>query len=111
MPRYKAGKAIQISDPAKRDLVQIGAYTQKEWGKRQKSKYLADIKAKFFDLRDNPGMGTDRRDMDEGLRPHPVGKPVIFRWNLLSDVGSKCPYIAPTGCFGKMSGKKNAAAC
>lgn len=78
MPRYRAGKAIQISDPAKRDLVQIGAHSQKEWGKRQKSKYLADIKAKFFDLRDTPGMGTDRRDMDEGLRSHPAGKHVIY---------------------------------
>ena len=76
MPRYKAGKAIQISDPAKRDLVQIGAYTQKEWGKRQKSAYLAGIKARFLDLRDTPGMGTDRRDMNEGLPPR--GKHVIY---------------------------------
>lgn len=28
-----------------------------------------------------------------------------FRWNPLSDVGSKCSYIAPTGCFRKMAGK------
>ena len=78
MPRSKAGKAIRISGPARRDLAQIGAYTRKEWGKRQKSAYLAGIKARFLDLRDTPGMGTDRRDMNEGLRSHPVGKHVIY---------------------------------
>lgn len=79
MPHSKGGKKrIRISGPATRDLASIGAYTQREWGKRQKTTYLSIIKNKFSELRDTPGMGMNRDDVGDGLRAHPVGKHVVF---------------------------------
>lgn len=76
MPR--SSKRIRISGPAGRDLAGISTYTRKEWGKRQRDRYLADIRHLFTRLRDVPGMGVDRSDIDGDLRSHPVGQHIVY---------------------------------
>ena len=71
-------KTLRISGPAKRDLERIGEYTRAEWGAAQKRKYLGQIKDGFKAVRDTPGIGTQRNDIHDGLRSHPVRKHVIF---------------------------------
>ncbi len=71
-------RRIRISEPARRDLKQLGDYTQREWGAAQKRKYLGQIKDGFRALRDTPGMGAPRDEIATGLRAHPVRRHVIF---------------------------------
>ena len=68
-------RKVKISIPAKKDLQSVRSYTLKTWGKAQVPAYIAEIKAKFNNLRDTPGMGTNRSN---GLRSHPVGKHIIY---------------------------------
>lgn len=71
-------KKLRVSGPAKNDLKRIGEYTRREWGAAQKRKYLGRIKDEFRMLRDAPGMGAPRDDIDKGLRAHPTQKHIIF---------------------------------
>lgn len=67
-----------MSGPANDDLGQIGDYTLREWGAAQKRKYLGNIRNAFRTLRDTPGMGAPRDDIDVGLRALPVQRHIIF---------------------------------
>ncbi len=73
-----SSKKLRISVPAKLDLGRIGEFTRREWGAAQKRKYLGQLKDGFKAVRDTPGIGTRRDDIDTGLRAHPVRKHVIF---------------------------------
>jgi toxin ParE1/3/4 len=73
-----SSKKLLISGPATRDLERIGDYTKAEWGGAQKRKYLGQIKDGFKALRDTPGIGARRDDIDKGLRAHPVRKHILF---------------------------------
>ncbi len=75
MPNFKK---LHISGPAKKDLERIGDYTGREWGVAQKRKYLGQIKDTFKAIRDTPGLGSPRDDIDKDLRAHPVRKHIIF---------------------------------
>lgn len=76
MPR--SDRKIQLSGPARQDLAEIRAYTQREWGEKKRKAYLADIKAKFSLLCAAPEMGVDRGYLKPGLRSHPAGSHVIY---------------------------------
>lgn len=69
---------LRLSDPAKNDLGRIGDYTRRQWGTVQKRKYLGQIKDGFKAIRDTPGLGAPRDDIEKGLRAHQARKHVIF---------------------------------
>lgn len=71
-------RSIRLSGPARRDLEEIGAYTGREWGLRQKSEYLGRIRDKLIALRDHPMAGAPRDDIAEGLRACIVEKHIVF---------------------------------
>jgi len=48
---------FEVSKKALDDLHRIGRYTQKNWGKAQRRKYLADSDEKFSLLAENPHLG------------------------------------------------------
>ncbi len=73
-----SSRKLRLSAPAKHDLARIGEHTLREWGAAQKQKYIQQIRDKLRTLRDMPGIGTPRDDIDTGLRAHPVGRHVIF---------------------------------
>ena len=59
MPRYR------VSQRAKEDLRQIGLYTQREWGKEQRRKYLSGLDNKFSFLADSPAENQGKRSDSE----------------------------------------------
>jgi toxin ParE1/3/4 len=50
--------AYKVSQAAFDDLVDIGAYTQKEWGISQRDSYLRDIETRFETLASNTEHST-----------------------------------------------------
>ena len=60
----------RVSQRAKEDLRQIGLYTQKEWGKAQRRKYLTGLDNKFSFLTDNPLITPERQEFFPVVRIH-----------------------------------------
>jgi len=71
-------KSLIISAPARRDLAQIGDYTQRTWGAALKRKYLNILKTAFKALRNSPAMGVARDDIAPGLHVLTVEKHMIY---------------------------------
>ena len=71
-------RKLRISGPARRDLEEIGAYNGREWGARQKRKYLGLIRNKLAELRDHPKTGAARDDIAKGLRAAAVEKHIVY---------------------------------
>ena len=46
--------SYRVSNAAKADIYEIGAYTQKRWGSDKRRQYLADMQDKFNLLAENP---------------------------------------------------------
>jgi len=67
-----------LTQKAKDDLLGIGRYTRKQWGKAQQSRYLTQLDNAFHDLADKPGLGRACDDIREGYFKYGVGKHVIF---------------------------------
>lgn len=45
---------IIISPKARLDLIDIGIYTEEQWGKRQRKKYLNQLESRIKKLAKNP---------------------------------------------------------
>jgi toxin ParE1/3/4 len=67
-----------LTQKAKEDLLAIGRYTRKQWGKAQQRRYLIQLDSAFHDLADKPGLGRACDDVREGYFKYGVGKHVIF---------------------------------
>ncbi len=60
------------------DLLDIGRYTEKTWGRVQRNAYLLQIDSCFHMLAENPGIGRDRGVLMPGCHAYPVNRHVIF---------------------------------
>jgi toxin ParE1/3/4 len=60
------------------DIRHIGHYTEQQWGKTQRTRYLKDLEQRLAWLADNPLLGKHRLDIAEGLYNFPQGRHVIF---------------------------------
>lgn len=67
-----------LKQKARDDLLSIGRYTRKEWGKAQQIRYLTQFDRAFHDLADKPGLGRSCDEIREGYFKYEVGKHVIF---------------------------------
>jgi len=72
MPSYR------LSPEAKKDLLDIRAYTQEEWGKQQAQKYIDALEKKCNELAQRPQIGRERSEIKPGYRSISEGKHVIF---------------------------------
>jgi toxin ParE1/3/4 len=72
MPKFK------ITPRARDDLINIGRYTERQWGKSQRNAYLHDFEERFRWLAENPRLGKHRSDVTEGYYSYPQGQHVIF---------------------------------
>ena len=72
MPSFTLTKKALI------DLVEIGTYTQKLWGREQRSKYLTMMDGCFHQLAADPLMGKDCDEIRVGYRKMNVGRHVIY---------------------------------
>jgi len=62
--------AYSISQRAKEDIRQIGLYTQRQWGKVQRQKYLSGLDSKFSFLAGNPLITPERAEFFPVVRIH-----------------------------------------
>src|SRR5215208_2203296 len=74
MPRPR----IKVSSDAEGDIEEIADYTTRNWGSEQSRRYSAGLRAGFRQLREYPRLGTDRSDLEAGLRCLPVQEHRIF---------------------------------
>jgi len=71
-------KSFTLTQKARDDMLSIGRYTRKQWGKMQQGRYLIQLDAAFHDLADNPQIGRVCNDIREGYFKLGVGKHLIF---------------------------------
>lgn len=70
--------AFRLTARAKRDLKEIGRYTQDVWGREQRNKYLARLDASFHELANSPQKGRSCEDIRTGYRKYQVGRHVLY---------------------------------
>ena len=66
-----------LSVAAKTDLLKIGRFSERRWGKAQRNYYLKQIDDAFQFIASNPQIGKDASRVREGYRKFPVGEHVI----------------------------------
>jgi toxin ParE1/3/4 len=72
---------FRLSRRAEADLLSIGKYTLREWGKSQTARYLSELETCCQMLADNPALGRPCDHVRPGLRHHEHGRHVLFyRW-------------------------------
>lgn len=71
-------KKFKLTPEAKLDLKKIGRFTEKEWGKEQRNKYLAQLDTRIRNIAENPHLGRERPEIKAGYRGVNEGKHVIF---------------------------------
>jgi toxin ParE1/3/4 len=69
---------FRLSTKAMEDLRSIGRYTQDNWGREQRNKYLAILDACFHTIAHQPQIGIACDDIREGYRKYHVGRHLIF---------------------------------
>ena len=70
--------AFRFSRRAEADLLDIGDYTLRTWGKAQAARYLGELEVCCQTLADNPVLGRPCDDIRPGLRRLERGKHVVF---------------------------------
>ncbi len=71
-------RRLVFSTAALADLVEIARFTEAQWGKQQKKKYLAQLNAALKRVRRNPEQGRKRPEIDATLCSLLAGRHVIF---------------------------------
>ena len=71
-------RRVRITPRARRDLVDIAAYTAKTWGRAKRDAFMADLDARLRWLAEHPLLGRVRDDIDPAYRSFPHGAHVIF---------------------------------
>jgi toxin ParE1/3/4 len=69
---------IRISRAALQDLEAIALYTDAQWGRDQRLRYMADIESHLDDLRRRPQRGVSRSDIRVGYRAARVASHVLY---------------------------------
>jgi toxin ParE1/3/4 len=69
---------FRFSRRAEADLLSIGKYTLRTWGKAQTARYLRELEVACQTLADNPALGRACDGIRPGLRRLEDGKHVIF---------------------------------
>lgn len=72
MPSFK------VSRKAQADLIAIGRYTENKWGTSQRNHYLKQLDDCFYQLAENPELGSACDFILEGYRKFPQGSHLIF---------------------------------
>ncbi|MFU8763547.1 MAG: type II toxin-antitoxin system RelE/ParE family toxin [Haliea sp.] len=62
---------FRVTPRAQDDLKNIGRYTERQWGKRQRNTYLKALEKRFGWLAENSQLGKQRTDVAEGYYSFP----------------------------------------
>jgi len=74
-----------LTRKARDDLLAIGRYTGKQWGKAQRIRYLTQLDNAFHDLVNKPDLGRACNDIREGYFKYNIGRHVIFYHSIGED--------------------------
>jgi toxin ParE1/3/4 len=69
---------FRLTKKATEDLRSIGRYTQKNWGRDQRNKYLARLDDSFHTIAREPQIGLACDYIRHGYRKYHVGRHLIF---------------------------------
>jgi len=69
---------IILSKEAREDLIGIGSYTQKKWGREQRLKYLEQLHSTFKKLAEGQLRGRQRNELVGSPLSYPEGSHIIF---------------------------------
>lgn len=70
--------SFRLSNKAVQDLLDIGRYTQKKWGVKQRNTYLKQLDNSFTQLSENPNLGIRCDYIAKGYRKFPQQSHVIY---------------------------------
>ena len=70
--------AFRLTAKARADLLEIGRYTQRTWGRDQRNRYLSHLDEAFHLLAQEPDRGRPCDEIRQGYRKYYVGRHVIF---------------------------------
>jgi toxin ParE1/3/4 len=68
---------FRVSRAARRDIEEIGRYTQEEWGAEQRRKYLAGLDDQLHKIAASPLTAAERAEFTPPVRLYPFGKHMI----------------------------------
>ncbi|MEQ8955221.1 MAG: type II toxin-antitoxin system RelE/ParE family toxin [Gammaproteobacteria bacterium] len=77
---------VRLTKRARADLVCIAEYTEENWGRIQRNKYLLEIDRRLKWLAENPSAGIQRPDIKEGYFCYPQGRHLIFFMKSLNHI-------------------------
>ena len=69
---------FRVTPRTRDDLKNIGRYTLKMWGKKQRDTYLRNLDKRFQWLAENSESGKSRPDIQEGYYCFPQGLHLVF---------------------------------
>jgi toxin ParE1/3/4 len=78
MKKKLVRKGFKLSASARKDLLQIGRYTEIKWGKDQRNHYLKQLDVAFNLIAENPRIGKDRSHVLPGYRSYQQNAHVIY---------------------------------
>jgi len=67
-----------LSGDAETDILEIGRYTETQWGGAQRRKYLEALDNRFSVLAEAPDLGRPRDELGDGYRSFQEGRHLIF---------------------------------
>ena len=71
-------KRWRITAAARADLLAIGWFTERRWGRAKRVSYFDRLDAVIERLAENPRLGRERQELGRGLFSFAVGRHVIF---------------------------------
>jgi toxin ParE1/3/4 len=71
-------KRLVLAAAAKEDLASVASYTEREWGRDQKQRYMGALLRKMIQIRSRRGMGRGRAELGAGMRSISCGKHIVF---------------------------------
>lgn len=75
-------KSFILSAEAKADLRDITHYTDRQWGREQRCKYIKSLDDAFYMLGLTPSKGRKCNELKLGYLKYRVGKHIIFYYEL-----------------------------
>jgi toxin ParE1/3/4 len=69
---------LRFTRLAEADLLDIGLYTNRRWGRKQCNRYLRQLEERCRELADDPRRGRACDEIRPGLRRIRVGKHLVF---------------------------------
>lgn len=71
-------RRVVLADRAKSDLRDILNFTERRWGREQRSAYRRSIRDATSTLASSPSLGRPRDDLLPGMRSYPAGSHLLY---------------------------------